>query len=203
MSRHLSIATAIEKNKIASDVAFILCLKIEVYDQLGQYVETLTLAKNTEDLTWRGEVYTAANFDVSIKMDVSEEPSLTVTAVDPTGVLRSRMDMYGGGVGSEATLFIVNTGNLDQPPEIEETFTVTSASTDGYNISFQLGIENPLTIRFPSRMQYRDQCPLIFKGAVCKYAGPDATCTYTFTDCRTKGNAHNFGGFRGLQTLFR
>lgn len=203
MSRHLSVATAIEKNKIASDVAFILLLSIDIHDQLGDYVETLRLAKNSEDLVYQGDLYSAANFDADLRLDVEEEPSLTVNAEDPSGYIRERMETYGGGVGSACTMLVVNTGNITQPPEVSETFEVVSATSEGYKISFKLGMENPLTIRFPSRVQYRDQCPLIFKGGECRYAGADATCTYTFTDCRDKENAANFGGFRGLQTLFR
>lgn len=203
MTRHLSVATAIEKNKIASDVAFILLLSVDIHDQLGAYIETLRLAKNSENITYQGAVYTAANFDADLKLDVEEEPSLTVTAEDPTGYIRERMETYGGGVGSECTLMVINTGNIEQPPEVQESFEVVGASTDGYKVSFKLGSENPLTIRFPSRTMYRDQCPLIFKGPECKYAGGDGTCTYTFSDCRAKGNQSNFGGFRGLQTLFR
>lgn len=203
MSRHLSVATAIEKNKIASDVAFILLLEIDIHDQLGTYIETLRLAKNSEDLTYQGSIFTAANFDADLKLDVEEEPSLQINAEDPTGFIRERMETYGGGVGSTCKLMIVNTGNLSQPPEVEETFEVVSSTSEGYRVSFKLGIENPLTIRFPRRVMYRDQCPLIFKGAECRYAGPDETCTFTYDDCRGKGNAVNFGGFRGLQTLFR
>jgi hypothetical protein len=203
VTRHLSVATAIEKNKIASDVAFILLLDIAIYDQLGVYVENLRLAKNSEDLTFDGNLYTAANFDADIKLDVEEAASLSITAEDPTGFLRERMETYGGGVGSECTLMVVNTGNIDQPPEVMETFEVTGANTDGYKVSFNLGLENPLTLRFPSRAMWRDQCPLVFKGSECKYTGSDGSCTYTFSDCRAKNNANNFGGFRGLQNLFR
>lgn len=203
MTRHLSVATAIEKNKIASDVAFVPLISIDIRDQLGEYVETLRLARNSEDIEYQGELYLAGNFEIDVKMDIEEAPSLRITANDPTGFIRERMTTYGGGVGSDCVLMVVNTGNLDQPPEISETFEVTQASTDNYNVTFQLGMENPLSVRFPRRTMYRDQCPLVFKGGECRYAGADGSCTYTWEDCVSKGNQANFGGFRGLQTLFR
>jgi phage-related protein len=203
MTRHLSVATAIEKNKIASDVAFVLLLKIDIKDQLGAYVETLHLAKNTEEVVFQGQLYQPANFDVEMKLDVEEQPSFSANAEDPTGFIRERMEAYGGGVGSDCTVMVVNTGNLAQPPEVKETFEIVGASMQGYKVSFQLGVDNPLATRFPKRLMYRDQCTLIFKGIECKYAGPDASCTYVWNDCKVKGNQINFGGFRGLQTLFR
>lgn len=205
MSRHLSVATAIEKNKIASDVAFVMLLDIAVRDEAGDVVEHLRLAKNSENLVYRGETYQAANFNVKFKADVEEEPTMSVDAQDPSGFIRERMEAYGGGIGSDCTMIVVNSGNLIQPPEIEETFTVVGASTQGFVVSFTLGVENPLNVRFPRIHQYRDQCPYVFKGERCRYAGAATKCDFTYDGadgCRAKGNQANFGGYRGLQSLY-
>lgn len=204
MSRHLSVATVIEKNKIASDKAFVVLLEIDIYDEQGTFVEVLRIARNPEDVTYRTFVYKAANFSFDLKLETDSEPSLDIQADDPSGFLREKMELYGGGLGFECRLLVVNTGNMNQSPEIEEEFEVVGASAENYTISFSLGVTNTLSVRFPRRTQMRDQCPLRFKGTLCKYAGPDATCSYTYdgvNGCRSKGNQVNFGGFRGLQNI--
>lgn len=204
MSRHLSVATVIEKNKIASDKAFIVLLEIDISDDTGTFVETLRLARNSENYVYRGEAYQATNFTFDLKLDSESEPSLDVQADDPSGFIRQRMDIYGGGLGFECRLIIVNTGNPDQAPEIEEEFEVVGASTEGYTVSFSLGVTSALSERFPKRIQMRDQCPFIFKGELCRYAGSATSCSYTYdgeNGCKAKGNQVNFGGFRGLQNI--
>lgn len=205
-SPHLSVATAIEKDRIASDTAFVLLLRIDVVDELGAFVESLYLAKNSEDVLWQNELYTASNFSVKLDLDVSSVPKLQVTAEDPTGVIRSKMEQYAGGAGFPVTMSVVNTGNLAQPPEIQESFKVVSSNAAGYQVTFTMGIDNPVATRFPNRIQWRDQCSYRYKGTRCKYAGPLATCDFTYfgtNGCKAHDNAANYGGFLGLQNLMQ
>lgn len=201
---HLSVASAIEKNKIASATAFVLLLSIVVTDLNGAYVETLYLARNSENVVWNGFTYIASNFETKLDLGSESLPKFVVTSTDPSGYIRSRMEAYSGGVGFAVTLSVVNTGNLTQPPEIQETFEVTEASASGYEISFTMGVENPISQRFPVNLQMRDQCPYTFKGPRCKYVGSTTTCDFTYhgsNGCKSKANQVNFGGFPGLQTL--
>lgn len=203
-SPHLSVATAIEKNRIASDKAFVLLLDVEIVDELGNVGETIHLARNSEDVLYKGTDYTASNFSVKLNLDISEEPKLEVTAEDPTGVLRQKMEQYAGAAGFPVTLTVVNTGNLDQPPEIQESFKVVSSSASGYQVTFTMGIDNPVAQRFPNRIQWQNQCSYRYKGTRCKYAGPLATCDFTYqgpNGCKAHANQANFGGFLGLQNL--
>lgn len=203
-SPHLSVATAIEKNRIASDVAFVLLVRIDVIDELGNFVESLYLAKNSEDVLWQNELYTASNFSVKLNLDVASEPRLEVVAEDPTNVIRDKMEQFAGGAGFPVAIFVVNTGNLDQPPEIEETFKVVSSSAAGFQVTFTMGIDNPVATRFPNRLQWRDQCSYRYKGTRCKYAGPLPSCDFTYfgaNGCKFHDNAANYGGFLGLQNL--
>jgi hypothetical protein len=203
-SAHLSVATAIEKNRIASDKAFVLLMEIQVFDLFGAYVETLRLAKNSEDVTYHGQIYEKSNFSIKLNLDVASEPKLQCTAEDPAGVIRDRMELYSGGAGFPVRIVVVNTGNLDQPPEIEETFKVVSSSAAGYQVSFTMGIDNPIATRFPNRIQWRDQCSYRYKGARCKYSGSMSSCDFTrlgANGCKAHSNEVNFGGFLGLQNL--
>ena len=203
MGSHLSVATVIEKNRIASAVAFVVALEIDVVDPADQsVVETQRIVENTEPITFQGNVYSPARFELSITRTAGEQVSLTLTAYDYTRTIQSRMEEYGGGIGFEVRAMMINTGNLLQPPEIMEAFSVVGAKNKDYRVDFTLGAENPLAQRFPFRMQFKDRCQWVFKGAECKYVGADATCDYTLqgaNGCGLKNNSLNFGAFPGIR----
>lgn len=204
MARHLTVATIIEANQVASAVAFVELVEVEVVDLNGTFVEYLRFCKNTENLTFEGNQYLAANFDIKVVQETSEEPRISFNAKDVTGIIRQSMENYGGGVGFKVTLTIVNSAKLTDPPELQETFEVLAASASGFDVSFQLGTENPLSLAFPIGKQYRDRCRHKYKGARCKYAGGLSSCDYSYAGangCIFHSNEQNFGGFRGLKNL--
>jgi phage-related protein len=200
---HLSVATVIEKNKIASAVAFVPLLQIKVvHPTTLELVETIYYANNPEAITYQGNTYLAAAFQFQKRTTSGTLGEMSLTVKDYTQAIQERMEAYGGGVGFEVTVLMINTGNLNQAPEIAETFKITSASAKGYDVSWTLGAENPLTVRFPRRMQNRDRCPWIYKGAECKYAGTLPTCDYSLqgtNGCATHNNTLNFGAFPGIR----
>lgn len=204
MARHLTVATIIEAHQVASDVAFIELIDVEVLDSNGSFVEMLRFCKNTENITFDGNTYVAANFDLNIKNQAGEEPNISLTARDVTGIIRQSMENYGGGVGFNVTMTVVNTAKLSDPPEVQESFEVTSASANGVSVTFQLGAENPLRLGFPLGKHYRDRCRHKYKGARCKYSGGLASCDYSYdgaNGCAAHSNQANFGGFRGMKNL--
>jgi phage-related protein len=203
MARHLTVASAIDKNKIASENVWLVLCTITVRDEWDNEIETLRIVKNNEDVTYQGQVFTAAEFDLDFSTAANEEPNMTFSAVDPTGAIRDRMEDYNGGVGFGVVLTIVNTGNMGAEPEIEEEFDVLAATAPGINVSWTLGAENPLKYQFPYRRQYRDRCPWVFKGKRCKYVGAATACDFTLNGpngCRVKSNTKNFGGFPSLRS---
>lgn len=205
--RHASVATAIETRRIASGTAFILMVEVEVIDGDGNYVETLRFCKNTENLeypTGSGNIYQAANFDVNVNYTANEQPRITMSAKDYTGVIKERLETYDGIVGSNVILRVVNSDLLDQPAEFEETLTVMGSSAPGWDVNFTLGSENPLALRFPFNVQYRNRCPYRYKGERCGYDGALPSCDYTLdgaNGCRVHNNIANYGGFPALRNL--
>ena len=201
MAVSLTIADVIDKNKIASENAWLVLLNVRIRDELDQLVETLHLVKNNENIEFQGQLYTAVEFAMSIKNESNEEPSLTINAFDPSGFLREKMEAYNGGIGSEVDFIVVNSGNLEAPPEIEETFVVTGASAPDIKVDWTLGTENPLRNRFPIRDQYRDRCQWQYKGRRCKYSGSLVSCDFTkdgANGCKVHNNLRNFGAFPAL-----
>lgn len=205
MTRVSTVGQAIERNQISSDNPYIILLRIDVRDAQNQHVEYLYLAKNTENVTYQGDIYSAANFEIDVKEEAGKLPQVEVSAKDISGIVRQRMEDYRGGVGFKVRLTVINADALDGPADIEEEFEVVSASAPpGYSIHFSLGAENPLAMRFPRHLQFRDRCLWTYKGARCKYAGALTTCDYTLdgaNGCRAHDNVANFGGAPSLRPL--
>lgn len=201
MGRHLTVATVMEANRISSDTPFIELVEVDIKNELGVIVETIRFCRNNENVTFMGNQYVAAEFTIDIRQKVGEETTVSMSTFDPTGVLRSRMEEFGGGVGFPVRFHVVNAGRFDEEPEISESFEIISASSQGYNVSLQLGAENPLRMRFPLGLQYRDRCRFQYRDGRCKYAGPLGSCDFTYSGangCVAHNNAENYGGYRGL-----
>lgn len=205
MARHLSVASAIDKNKITSSAVWVALLEIRIINPNTRAVdETLWIARNDENILFGGQVYQAGNFEINIEQKQGETSSCTLTAQDQTGFISSRMEAMAGGVFSEVVLKIVNTEQLSKPAEVEQLFEVTTSSVKGFVVSFTLGAENPLGVRFPRHMQFRDRCTWRFRGYGCGYSGAAPTCDYTkdgANGCKVKGNTINFRGLPGLVKL--
>lgn len=205
MAAHLSVATVIEKNKLTSDVAFVILMDVNITDPVSrEVIEILRIARNDENVIFGGEVYQAGNFDISIEQRQSEDSTVSVVARDPTGFIQSRMEEVSGGVFSEAIISVVNTARLDEAPEVQERFQILSASSKDYVVSFSLGAENLLGLAYPPRRQFQDRCAWKYKGYGCQSTSLDPTCSYTkdgINGCASKNNAINFKGLPGLVTM--
>lgn len=205
MAKHHSVATVIDKNRIASLEAFIPMMIVDVIDHRdGELVEKLRICRNgNEDVTYRGDFFVSTDFQINQKNEIDRPSEVSLSFFDRTGVITRYMQMYRGGVGFKITLFFVNTGNMDQPPEFQETYSVktASASSDSYTVSFTLGMENPLALRIPRRTQRKDRCQWRYKGPECKYNGNLQTCDYSLqgsNGCSAHHNEENFGGYPGI-----
>ena len=205
MGQHLSIATVIEKNSIASNTPFLVALDINVTDPAtGASVEILRVVRNTEPIPFMGNSYEPANFDIETKQESGTQPTVTLTIRDYTKAIQGRMQAYGGGVGFKVTVMVLNAGALDLPPEVVEYFDVVGASAANYACSFTLGAENALMRVFPRRRQIRDFCSFQYKDPdTCGYAGSLSTCDLTLrgaNGCNAHGNQARFGGFPGINS---
>lgn len=201
----LSVASIIEKNKLASDTPFLLLLDIEVVNPDTRVVEEVVhYVNNTETVSFNGNVYDPASFELDFKQEAGAPAQVTVKIKDFTRQLQARMQEYGGGIGFNVTMIVLNAGNLTQPPEVIEYFQVTNANVDQYIVTFMLGVENALNFTFPRRRQLRDFCSWRYKDAdTCKYSGALPTCDLTLqgpNGCAAHNNSVNFGGFPGINS---
>lgn len=203
MPVYSSVAAAIDKGKLASDVVYLALLELDILDETTKEVtETLRFVQNDEDYVYRGETYLRAGFDFSISRTQAELPSVSLSVADPTQEIQARMHANNGGVDFPIRLIIASTASPDTP-ELEEAFVIiaSSASSDSYMVEFTLGAENPLTLRWPVRLQFRNRCPWRYKGTECGYTGSMPSCDFTLTGangCGAHDNELRFGGFPGI-----
>jgi phage-related protein len=204
MPVHVSIATALDKGKLASDVVYSALLEVDILDRVTRTVsETLRLAHNNENIVFRGLTYQAAAFDFSVTRGKNELPVISLTIEDQTQVIQGLLQESQGGVDYPVRIYIVSSVNPDTP-EMEENFTVIAAhtSSDSYAVTFDLGAENPLGLRFPAHMQFRNRCRWLYKSPQCGYAGSKTSCDLTFdgaNGCKAHANALRYGGFPGIR----
>lgn len=200
--RDLSIHSAIEKSRVASDAAYLIFLEIFVPDpETGDIIDTIRLVNNPEDVVLNSITFYSMQFDLSVKAEAGGLPSVNLSIFDPKGIVRSYMEQYQGGVDFEVAVHAAFSNALDAPPDATEYFIVTSASAPDYSASFTLGAENPLSQPFPRRRLRRDYCGWRYKDHRCKYAGTMPSCDYSLqgdNGCAAHGNTINFGGAPGI-----
>lgn len=202
MQEPLSVETAIEKALESSENAFLMALEISIRNpDTWIFEETMRFVRNSENYTYQGKVFEKANFSLDVKHDSGELPSVSLGVTDIDRVLQKRMQAYSGGVGSLVKIIIINTGNPNQPSELEADYFVLSASASGVEINWSLGIENPGLIRAPRRTQTKDRCEWRFKSIECGYEGSDISCDLSLqgpNGCSSRNNEGNFGAYPGL-----
>ena len=163
-------------------------------------------ARNTEDVFYAGRNYPAFNFDVglgSLVGDGSVPRYGLVIAHDGDYTLEDIINATEGAGGGTITIIRVHEDFLDEYIlELVQEVTILTANSDTDNITFQLGIPNPLLKKIPLRRYSSKKCPYalpsLFKGLECQYAGADPICTGKYEDCFTKGNIIHWGGEIGL-----
>jgi len=196
----------IEKNKLATDSAWLWLLDIESDD-----FATLHFVNNIENIVYNGTTYTACNFNMEAynKSEPSKLSDLTlsITNADLINAILPYVDDYDGLLGCIIVRTPINSSylNLDMSNKSEE-FLVKGCSVSDENISFVLGAPNPLSRRFPPNRYFGNYCRYVknFGGAECGYdledSGADTTCNGTPSDCESKNNLARFGGQPGLRS---
>lgn len=204
MTKSLSIATIIEKNRLSSDVPFLICLNIDVIDPAtGNLVETLHIVRNAEPIQFEGHAYQPAQFDIELKQESGSQQSIKLSIKDYSKAVQQRMQLYAGGVGFAVAVIVVNAGALDLPAEIVENFDVIGAESSNYVCSFTLGAENNISKTFPRRRQAKDFCQWRYKSEECGYGGALPACDLSLNGangCKAHDNVIRFGAYPGINT---
>lgn len=192
----LPLALRLEKNKLVSTAPWLMLLAVTLPD-----ASVLRLAKNTENVTFGGNTYTAFAFDLGDVRSGGDGriQGVTLKVANPERMLQPYMEANDGLVGCAVTLAVVHADNLASDyTELTLSYDVLAAESGADWITFTLGAENPLRRRFPLQVAIPFSCNWRFKGEECAYAGSATTCARTLDACRNLANTARFGGRPGI-----
>jgi phage-related protein len=194
-----------EKNKLATDSVWMICMRLTIPGASPTYVHVV---KNTENITWPtgGQVWQAFPFDIEpIPAEgKGEVPKVEVSVSNVTRALEIYVlayDTYIKTAGFDpiiVDLYLINSKNLaSATPEVWHQFELKSPKMTATMATFTLGASNPYSKRFPQDRILKDHCRHRFKDSRCKYVGGGSTCSKTFAACTAYANTLNYGGFPG------
>lgn len=198
-------STAIqEKNALATDGVFLICLKVIVPG-----TDPIYLVRNTDDIVWAGQTYQAFPFELD-EIGQGKDgsvPQVNLRISNVTGVMESYVQAYdayckaNGYSRITVSIYVINSKNLVDPtPECEHEFILKNPSSTAQWMTFILSASNPFRLRSPMNRILKNYCSYRFKDARCQYAGAVTTCDHTLPTCRVLGNSIHFGGFPSAGT---
>lgn len=201
-----------EKNALSSSNSWLVLLDVTFKDSSGNFMtdNVQHIVNNTEEVIFNGLTYAPSNFIVNRINEDSKATinNVTLTISNLAQVFQYYLELYSGAVGSLVTIYIVNTGHLtlstSDYADLIMDYIVLSATANADHITFTLGAEDPLLLRFPQQRYLSYHCAWQFKSVECAYNGTDTECDRTYSSCfikintDTKNNTKRFGGFIGL-----
>ena len=193
----LSQVVIAEKNKLASDSAYIVLFEIA----LVGLEEIIRVCLNTESIFWNDFEWIPfpVELDDIDEGSKGEVPSLNLKISNVDRVIQGYMEKGRGGVGGTVVIRVVNSKHLDVSDLLfEEEFTITKATVDQMWATFTLGASYPMTARRPLWRHLSNHCPHEYGGPVCGVppgvVAQYPTCNKSLVDCRIRANSPRFGG---------
>lgn len=193
---NLPLALRLEKNKLISTAPWLILLALTLPDST-----VIRLVKNTDDVTFGGNVYTAFAFELGDTRSAGDGSiqGVTLRVANPARALEPYLEQFEGAVGCPVTLMVVHADNLASDyTELTLSYDVLGTDPADDWVTFTLGAENPLRRRFPLQVAIPFSCNWPFKGVECGYAGAAVSCARTLNACRVLNNSARFGGRPGI-----
>ena len=189
----------LEKNKLHSTIPWLILLEVTIPSTPAT---TIYLVRNTDDIIFNSQTYTAFPFELEATKQVSkgEIPSLAVKFSNVGRSIQTYLEDYDGLVGQSITIRIVAqpTGSASYLEARSWTYDILGTTADAMWVTFTIGAPNPLSKRFPLHRYIANHCNWKFKSVECAYSGEDTTCERTLAACQAKSNSGRFGGYPGM-----
>lgn len=188
----------LEKNKLATASAWLLLLDIDI---TGNGSVDYRLVRNTANITYGGNVYTAFPFELDVigRSADGKIPRISLRVSNVNLTLSSYLEANDGMAGGTIKLTIVNSENLTEDyTELEMDFEIISSAANNLWITFVLGVPSPLRHAFPIYSYTADSCNWEYASAECGHTG--GACNRTFNNCSDNGNTARYGGHIGLRS---
>lgn len=205
MPLSLSTIAIEEKNQLATDSVFLVCLSITI----PGVADPIRVVRNNEDLSWQGHTWQAFPFELDEIGDTAtgEVPQINVKVSNVSRAMELYVQAYdawckvNGYSPVTVSIYVVNTkavtADPNCAPEVSHLFDLRQPKTDSRWVTFVLGASNPFSRRFPQGRILKSHCRYAFKDTRCGYSGPTVTCDHTLAACRGLDNSERFGGFPG------
>ena len=206
MPNSLSSIAIAEKNRLATDSVFLVCLKITI----PGVSEPVRLVGNSANITWQGVPWAAFPFTINeISEATGEVPRVDIQISNVSRAMDVYLQYYddyikaNGYTPITVNIYVVNTAvianNGNAAPEVEHLFELKQPKADSMWATFTLGASNPYNRRFPQNRIMKNHCRYRFKGSDgrCGYALSESTCDHTLTRCRELNNSTRYGGAPG------
>lgn len=202
----ISVASSIEKSRLASDVPWLALAKLTWPD-----ASVLRLVRNVDDVQFDCgdgagvQTYTAFSWEFSELQENSDGsiPNWSVKVSNVNRAVEALLEQFGGGVSGSVTIYVINGKKLNREPELELDFDITGCSSDAQWVTFTLGAQSPFRIQFGRHPYSADSCVWRYKGPQCGYTGDLPTCSFRLggaNGCREHSNQVRFGAFPGVDS---
>jgi hypothetical protein len=153
------------------------------------------------DISHGGNVYTARGWKPGAV--IAGDPTragFTATIEDIDGDLEALAYSQGWTEKRTATLTILGSTDGVTWATAWSPVTAPIIVAAGGAVFFNLEARGAVGLYSRAGLQIGDsRCRLVFKGARCKYSGPDLTCLRTYDDCAARTGGDNTANFRGAR----
>ena len=193
---NLPLALRLEKNKLVSTAPWLLLIDVTLPDTTH-----IRIVRNTEDVTYLGNAYTAFAFDLGELRGGGDGriQGVSLRVANPARAFQPYLEANEGLIGCPVSLVVAHADNLTADhSELTLSWEIITAQPAEDWITFTLGSVNPLRRRFPLHLATPRSCTWLFKGAECGYSGGGTTCARNLDACRALSNSGRFGGRPGL-----
>jgi len=182
----LSVVAKSVKNMLADGGTWFVLLSVKNKDNSIHF----DIVANTDDVEWNGKTFIAFPFSMQ---DVTEStkgslPNFTLSVCNVDRIVQSYIEGdVSHGSGWDVDMMVVHSSNLaNTNPEVIFSFKTLNVTADENNVTFTIGMQNPLRQQFPRRKMMTNFCQNTFKSRGCTYTGSDTSCGKTIQDCRLK-----------------
>ena len=144
------------KNRMNQDDCYLILLEI-IFG-----ATTLRIVRNTEDISWNSETWTAFPFTIGNIDEVgnSENPNVTIAVSNINRTAQAYINAVRGGINANVNIRVVNSEHLSETtPLLEIPMTVLDTTSDEQNVTFTLGAEDFFRRRFPRNRITLDRFP--------------------------------------------
>lgn len=188
-------AFIVTKNKLHDDGSALVLVEINFS------TDTLRLVRNTENITWNSEIWSAFPFEIDQIGEAKngEASHIQIKVSNISRAVQAFIEEYDGGVDADVIIRVVHSKHLNEVlPLLRLDTKVINTSADSHFVSFTLGSIRIWNLRFPRNKIMKNYCRWRFKSSQCGYVGPENLCNKTLSQCRVYNNSPRFGGFPGV-----